>query len=204
MTKIDDLKDVWNSQSASKIQFSETDIYKMVHKKSASIVKWILYISIAEFLLFSITTIFMKSSDVESEIGIASFVKAVNIINYCLILPSFIYVFYRNYKSICVNDNAKKLISDILKTKKSVSYYVYSQLILAGIVLFVTLYKFSLSDSFFKAFPEDINMLLVWVIFIFIILFFLFFIWLVYKLLYGILLSKLTFNHKELLQSEVD
>ncbi|MEE9350406.1 MAG: hypothetical protein V3U80_10200 [Flavobacteriaceae bacterium] len=199
----DKLKDIWKSQKLSKIQFSETDIYKMIHTKSASIVKWIFYISIIEFVIFILPTLFLDTSDVESEIGIESFTKILNIINFCIIMPTFIYLFYKNYKAICVNDSSKKLMKDIIRTKKIVSYYVFSQLTIAAILIFKIAYKISLSDNFLEQIPSDFNMNLFWVIAVVFTLFFIFIVWLFYRLLYGILLSKLNVNYNELNAKDV-
>jgi len=51
MDQLEELKGIWKNQSESTIKFTESDIYKMVHKKSSSIVKWILVISLLELLL---------------------------------------------------------------------------------------------------------------------------------------------------------
>jgi hypothetical protein len=50
MDQLDKLKDAWKSQDYSKHKVSTNDIYKMLHSKSSSIVKWIFYISIIEFI----------------------------------------------------------------------------------------------------------------------------------------------------------
>jgi DNA-binding CsgD family transcriptional regulator len=44
------IKKDWQKSDNSFNQISETEIYKMIHKKSSSIVKWILIISILEVL----------------------------------------------------------------------------------------------------------------------------------------------------------
>ena len=46
MKELDLLKKDWKKNSDSFEQISEKEIYKMIHKKSSSIVKWILIISI--------------------------------------------------------------------------------------------------------------------------------------------------------------
>ena len=48
MKELDLLKKDWKKNSDSFEQISEKEIYKMIHKKSSSIVKWILIISILE------------------------------------------------------------------------------------------------------------------------------------------------------------
>ena len=58
MENLDTLKDVWKNQGESSIQFSANDLQSMVHKKSSSIVKWILIISILEFVLPNLLLLF--------------------------------------------------------------------------------------------------------------------------------------------------
>ena len=195
---MENLKDIWKNQGESKISFSETDIYKMMHKKSASIVKWIFYISIIEFLIFIIPAFFIETSQEEKELGLTLFTRGLSILNYVLIMPVFIYLFYKNYKSICTQDSSKKLMNDILKTKKTVTYYVYTQLTLIAVLLSVFFYKFSHSDLI----PENSNKAMIIGLSILIILFFLVIVWLFYKLLYGILLKELNSNYKELQKNE--
>jgi hypothetical protein len=202
MTALDNLKDVWKNQEANKIQFSETDIYKMIHKKSASIVKWIFYISVIEFLIFILPTLFLDTSEVENELGLKTFVKVLSIINYGLIMPIFMYLFYRNYKAICVQDSTQKLMKDILKTKKTVSYYVLSQMLIIVTLLITIFYELFKSDDFLEQLPENVSMNKIWIIAVLIVIFVLLVVWVFYKLLYGILLHKLKFNYKELLKNE--
>ena len=199
---LDNLKDVWKNQESSKIQFSETDIYKMIHKKSASIVKWIFYISIIEFVVFLLPFFFLDTSENESELGLIIFTKVLNILNFGIIMPTFIYLFYKNYKEITVDDTSKKLMQGILNTKKIVSYYVFSQLAIAAVLIVEILYKISILESFLEQFSEDINMTAFWTISILLTLFTLFVVWLFYKLIYGILLNKLKDNYNELRRKE--
>jgi hypothetical protein len=49
MDELDKLKGAWKTQDYTKHKVSTNDIYKMLHSKSASYVKWIFYISIIEF-----------------------------------------------------------------------------------------------------------------------------------------------------------
>ena len=48
MEELDLLKKAWQKDSHKFEQVSETEIYKMLHTKSSSIVKWIFYISLFE------------------------------------------------------------------------------------------------------------------------------------------------------------
>ena len=54
MDELDLLKKDWKKQESSFQQIGEKEIYGMIHKRSSSIVKWILIISILEFLILRI------------------------------------------------------------------------------------------------------------------------------------------------------
>ncbi|MGA9269949.1 MAG: hypothetical protein WBV45_04955, partial [Lutimonas sp.] len=51
MDKLENLKDLWQNQTVTGLNYTKEDIHNMVKKKSTSIVKWILIISIIELLL---------------------------------------------------------------------------------------------------------------------------------------------------------
>jgi len=195
MMAIDNLKEIWKNQEDSKIQFSELDIYKMMHKKSASIVKWIFYISIIEFLVMIILPFFMKdTSDKIEAMHMVNFYNISNIISYGIAVV-FIYLFYKNYKNICVSDNSKKLLSDILKTRRIVKSYVGFQLLLGGIAALILILK---SNSIL---PDNLSQSMILGIVIIGVFLVLLFMWLFYMLIYGILLNKLKSNYNELLKT---
>ena len=52
INELDLLKKDWKNKTNFE-QVTESDIYKMIHKKSSSIVKWILIISILEFFILN-------------------------------------------------------------------------------------------------------------------------------------------------------
>ena len=61
MKELDLLKKDWKKNANSFEQISETEIYKMIHKKSSSIVKWILIISILEILFWTVSNFFFRN-----------------------------------------------------------------------------------------------------------------------------------------------
>ena len=63
MEELDLLKKDWKRNANSFEQISEVEIYKMLHKKSSSIVKWILIISILEVLLWTAISVFYNMDD---------------------------------------------------------------------------------------------------------------------------------------------
>jgi hypothetical protein len=127
MEELDLLKKDWKKSTASFEQISELELYKMIHKKSSSIVKWILIISILEVLVWSAIGLVFNDDDYLEKINKSSLetiFKTINIAGYVITLV-FIYLFYRNYVKISTIASTKQLMKDILKTRKTVQYYVY-------------------------------------------------------------------------------
>jgi hypothetical protein len=204
MKELDLLKKDWQKNDAFE-QVSEVDIYKMLHTKSSSIVKWIFIISVLEILLWTSISVFFNTDDYLKNIKFEElevYFEALTYFNYAVILV-FIYLFYKNYVSISTTVSTKQLMKDILKTRKTVQCYVWYNL---GMV------ALSLMIGFFMAFnynPEvvvlmdkiDNNakvMAITIGIFVLIIAAFLGVFWLFYRLLYGILLRRLYANYSEL------
>ncbi len=69
MEELDILKKAWQKEEHSFQQVTEVEIYKMLHKKSSSIVKWILIISILEVLLWTTISIFFNTDDYLKEMN---------------------------------------------------------------------------------------------------------------------------------------
>jgi hypothetical protein len=211
MEELDLLKKAWKKDNHSYEQVSENKIYKMIHKRSSSIVKWILIISIIEFVFWNIISLgFLDEKYIKDKYGKDIFEYVIeintifNIISY-LVVTVFIYLFYKNYKSISTTNSTKKLMGDILKTRKTVQCYVWFNIIFFVIGTLILLYVQFAYDSQYESFIEKIqqdgtHMLLYKAIgriaglIILIVLIF----WLFYRLLYGILLRRLNANYKEL------
>ena len=207
MEELDLLKKAWQKDSHSYEQVSENEIYKMLHKKSSSIVKWILIISIIEVLFWTFISLcyniddHMKKQHAESTIV---YLKALTLFNYAVVFW-FIYCFYKNYIKISTTSSTTQLMQDILKTRKTVQYYVWynlTMIVLTLIAGFIIAFVYNPKMELLKdkiAHENNYHTLFVTVglmllsIIVFIGLF-----WLFYRLLYGILLRKLTANYKEL------
>lgn len=204
---MDLLKKAWQKDSHAFEQVSESDIYKMLHKKSSSIVKWILIISIIEALFWTAVSVIWNTDEYMKKIHAENtivYFKVVNFINYAVILW-FIYCFYKNYIKISATASTKQLMHDILKARKTVQYYVWYNLAMAVVTLiagfaiqFVFNPKMELLKD--KIEHEQDHMLLFKTLGIILlaIVIFVFVFWLIYLLLYGILLRKLNTNYKEL------
>lgn len=208
MDALENYKKAWSNQPENKDKLSAIEIYKLAHSKSSSIVKWIFIVGILEILFWGAIN-FMVPDDfykVYQDLELTSFLYIFMILHY-LIIAFFLYLFYRNYKRISIIDNTKKLISSILKTRKTVQYYVYYNLgtaFLVGIV--VNTVMFSDKDKLTKIMnPKNLAMdmsqitTIAAVSQLIALLIILVLLWLFYKVIYGFLLRKLNRNYKELM-----
>ncbi|EAZ95182.1 hypothetical protein FBBAL38_09344 [Flavobacteria bacterium BAL38] len=200
MDELDILKKDWKKQESSFQQIGEKEIYGMLHKGSSSIVKWILIISILEFLILRILdlSIFLDNdySKRMKENHIYDFEKIVTIFNFAILLV-FIYFFYQNLKTINSSSSVKKLMQDIINTRKIVKYYVWYNLVLVGFTSAIVIYFQFMYDKNINQLYDKYEMFFILGGFLF-VLTILFLFWLFYKLLYGILLRRLQKNYNEL------
>ena len=207
MDQLDKLKKEWQSREQELPKVSYNSIYKMLLKKSSSIVKWIFIISVIE-LLFWISLYFVIPEDnieVMNEMGIGDIMFYSNIVHF-IIFGIFIFFFYKNYQSIQVTDNTKVLMQNILNTRKTVRYFVYYNLgmfVLVSIAIDSYFYSrshqlYEIMDFASKGIPEEgfattfiISQIIVGLLVIGLLIVF-------YWLVYGILLKRLNRNYKEL------
>lgn len=212
MDELDLLKKDWKKENQNYTQVSETDIYKMLHKNSSSTVKWILIIGIIEFMVWTGIGFFFNTDEYIKSIHAEEmmvYVESLTYINYVVVL-FFIYKFYQNYVKISATSSTKQLMKDILRTRKTVNYYVWYNLgmIVVSMVLgFIMglLYNPKLTAVKDKIANDASNGVLVKIICILTLatIIFVFLFWLFYKLLYGILLRRLKSNYKVLENSEI-
>lgn len=210
MDELDILKKDWQKKEQGLPKLSYNEIYKMIWKKSSSIVKWILIISILELivpLLLQLIPSVRASMHLYETKGLASFFIAVNIVSYAVIIY-FIFQFYKRYKEISVLDNSKTLMNNIIRTRKTVKHYVIFSLSLFFSVSVI----YALSVAFdpemvsllipAEDLPKGMSMdkfkVIIAVAFIVIGLILTAIAGLIYFLLYGLLLRKLKKNYREL------
>ncbi len=207
------LKKDWQKREADLPKLSYDQIYGMTWKKSSSIVKWIFYISLIELVFWAAINIIFSDSETMEELKalhIHKVIMVLNIINYGIILY-FIYKFYINYRKISFTDSSRKLMKAILKVKRTVTQYVWFNLIIFTTYLIINMYGVLLyapeGQKIVQAASEDGNSFSFWAMVITISVLFtaivLLLIWLFYKLLYGILLKRLRENYNELKKLEV-
>ncbi|MFV9550261.1 hypothetical protein [Algibacter sp. PT7-4] len=213
MDELDLLKKDWNKGESKYPKLSYDEIYKMILKKSSSIVKWIFIISLLEFAFWIGLSFLLKGSAYSGkmdELDIDHILIPITIITYSVLMYFFV-LFYKNYKRISVTDNSKTLMESIIKTRRTVKYYVAFNL--ASLVIGACIgafYAFNHNPNFtselatasangevFKFYAVIIMVtILILALAIGVLLLF-------YWLIYGILLKRLNRNYKELKKLEV-
>ena len=200
MDELELLKKDWKKQEQQFKQVSEQDIYGMLHQSSSSIVKWIFIISIIEFLIFRLLdfTLFFDEAFINrlKSYHIYDIEKVATGINF-VVLIGFIVYFYKNLKNISTTSSVKKLMKDIIETRKIVKYYVWYNLAIAFVTGVIILFSQLKYDSNLSPLFEKYQLVVISiglsVIVLLVGVFYLF-----YKLVYGILLKRLQNNYKEL------
>lgn len=205
------LKKDWKKNEPRFEQVSVKDIYAMLHKKSSSTVKTLLYVSIAELVLWILISLIplFSSSSYNEQINLVYKNETVfyiaNVISYGIIIL-FVYLLYKAYKDISVTDTVKGLMQRILKTRKIIQYYVIFNLTMAFIAMTLGSYLGIVNNpeiyEQFNGFNQAQIIISISIIIVFTLIFVLL-VWVFYKILYGILIRRLLKNYKELKKLEV-
>lgn len=213
MDELELLKKDWKKSDANFPKLSYNEIYKMILKRSSSIVKWIFIISLLEFLFWTLIAFAFKDSKSMQEfnnLNVDYLIIPITIIGYA-ILAYFFYLFYRNYQKISATDNATVLMQNILKTRRTVKNYVAFNLVYlvaaTAIGMFIQFDQNPEIIDLAHSAAADGNLLVFYARVILITAVFLvgaiaillFFYWLIY----GILLKRLNKNYKELRKLEM-
>ena len=211
MDELEILKKDWQkNQKFPKL--SKKEIYRLLHKKSSSIVKWIFILSIIEFCFWTLISLLMKDDDAQQRLDgydVDHIIIPLMISGY-IILVYFFVAFYNNYKKISSTDSVKLLMKNILNTRKTVKHYVLFNLIFLYISLIIAIIievnnnvdfklitaKFTETGEYFILYGiVSILTLLMMVLLTGILLGF-------YYLVYGLLLKRLKKNYKVLQELE--
>ncbi len=215
MDELELLKKDWQKKEEHLPKLSYNEIYTMIWKKSSSIVKWILIISILEIvlphLLYLIPSM-QDGLDFYEEAGVTSYFLGFSIFYYAGV-AYFIFQFYRNYKEISALDSAKNLMRRIIKTRKTVKYYVLFSLSMCLSMFVVLAFFIYFNDDFILSFQEatakaktinidKIRTAVMWTLLIGGVVFTAV-LGAIYFLLYGLLLRKLNRNYAELKKLEI-
>ena len=213
MEELEILKKDWKKVDSRYPKLSYDDIYRMILKKSSSIVKWIFIISILEFMFWTVISFALKDADFNKKFesyNAQNIMIPFMILGY-LILAYFFYKFFMNYRTISATDNAKRLMENILKTRRTVKHYVAFNLIYLVVSAFLvlgieinrdetmiaTINKAAANGELFKFYA--ITIISVTLVLALLIGLFLVF----YYLIYGLLLKRLNTNYKELKKLEI-
>ncbi|WP_417935479.1 hypothetical protein [Flagellimonas aquimarina] len=213
MDELELLKKDWQNKEDHLPKLSYDQIYKMIWKKSSSIVKWIFYISLIEFIFWAGINILFSDPESMQELKamhIYNVMMVLNFVNYGVILY-FIYKFYKNYRKISFTDSSKKLMRTILDVKKTVTQYVWFNLMIFAITMIISIYGVLIygpqGKEIIASAMQEGNEATFWFLVITVSMIFtavlLVLIWLFYKLLYGILLKRLKENYNDLKKLEV-
>lgn len=213
--ELDLLKKDWQKKEEHLPKLSFNDIHTMLWKKSSSIVKWILIISILEILLPQLLYLIpsMKEGmEIYKQAGVSPYFFGVSAVYYVGVVY-FVYQFYRRYKEISVLDNAKNLMRKIIKTRRTVKHYVIFSLSMCFIMFVIFAFFIYFNDDFLlsmegvseRASTVSLEKIKTAAILAMIIggIAFTLVLGGIYFLLYGLLLKKLKRNYSQLKKLEV-
>ena len=211
---LDNFKKTWQEQDILP-KYDSTEIEAMLNKSSKNYVKYILWISIAEFLVILCMNFYYaflgndrnSLMSILSRLGIKNttslevnfthlyfYLKLVSL----LMTAFFVVKFFRNYRKINIESNLKKLILQIINFKKTVNYFILANILLiilfTVVLLVVTLTVLSQQNIHLNS-PTLIIFLVGTIVMmgISVVL-----IWVYYRLVYGIILKRLGKNLEEL------
>lgn len=211
---IDSLKKSWQDQVISD-DYNQEEIEVMLNKKSRNYVKYILWISVAEFVIFGIinfialfsnsfhtdfTNILNKlqiKNQNEVEFSLDKIYNVMKIAS-LVITGVFVVIFYSNYRKINVESNLKKFIIHIIKFKKTVNLFIFSNILLLFLFIgsFTAFIIFTIKKQNIQIDNPTFWGLITGVIFSLLVCIVL--ILLYYKIAYGIILKRLSKNLKQL------
>lgn len=215
---LDSFKKTWQEQPV-KPKYDNNEILKMLNKKSRNYMKYIFWISVVEFLFFSVLSVFylIQSNESDSFLSILEkmgvhrdsqlVTKLDNIYLIVKILSLvvtgfFVLKFYQNYRKIKIEEDLKLFIIRIITFKKTVNAFI-----LTNIGLLLVLMSAFIGFTFYIINIQNIkvsNSTLIGFLVGFIIgtILCVSLIWVYYRLVYGIIMSRLDKNLNQLKEIE--
>ena len=217
---LDNFKKTWQEHEIQP-KYNTDEIESMLNKSSRNYVKYILGISIAEFLVILGMNLYylFLGDDTDSYMNIleklgvknsADLAENLSHLYFGLKLISlaltafFIIKFYQNYKRIKIESNLKKLIIQIIKFKKTVNYFIIANIslivlytIVLGIFTFWTLSHQNIKLTHPTLIGFYVGLVLMMALSVILI-------WVYYRIVYGIILKKLGKNLEELQKIEIE
>ena len=217
---IDNLKKAWQEQPVE-INYDQQEIESMLNRKSKNYVKYILWITIAEFLIFGFLNFAVlftdnthsdfenilnklqirNQSEVEFSLDKISFwIKIISLIMTGL----FVVLFYKSYVRISIESSLKGFIKQIIKFKNTVNLFIVVNIVLLILAVgtFMSFLIFTINQQNIDLDNPTLFALVFAVIFallvcVILILFY-------YKIAYGILLKRLSQNLDQLEKIELE
>lgn len=215
---LDSFKKTWQEQPVQP-KYNDNEILKMLNKKSRNYMKYIFWISVIEFLLFSVLGVFylIQSNEADSFLNVLEkmgvhkdrqlVTKLDNIylivkILSLLITGFFVFKFYQNYRKIKIEEDLKLFILRIIAFKKTVNAFILTNigllLILISVFIGFTFYiinvqNIEVSDSTLMGFLVGFIVGTILCVIL---------IWIYYRLVYGIIMSRLDKNLNQLKEIE--
>ncbi|MCY1663037.1 MULTISPECIES: beta-carotene 15,15'-monooxygenase [Chryseobacterium] len=215
---LDSFKKTWQEQPVQE-KYDYNEILQMLNKKSRNYVKYIFWISVIEFLFFTLIGLFYIIQGKESnsfiniltKLGVQRTSELENTFdNIYLVLKVlslaitayFVFKFYQNYKVIKIEEDLKRFILKIIKFKKTVNAFI-----LINIALLITFTSIFTIFVFYILNTQNVeitNSTLIGFIAGIIIstAFTVIMVWLYYRVVYGIIIKKLDKNLTQL--KEID
>lgn len=211
---LDSFKKTWQEQPVQQ-KYDNSEILKMLNRKSRNYVKYIFWISVFEFFLFSVMGLFYffkgeetngflnvleklgarKTPEVENSFDtIYLILKILSL----LVTAYFVYKFYQNYRKIKIEENLKGLIIRIIKFKKTVNAFILISIVLlvAFTSIFTVFIFYALNSQNIEPDNSAVIIFMIGVVLstgLCVLL-----IWLYYRLVYGIIMRKLDKNLTQL------
>jgi len=215
---LDSFKKTWQEQPVEP-KYDNAEILQMLNKKSRNYVKYIFWISVIEFVLFTAFGLFYILQNKESNTFLTSLQKLgvekneqmqdildniylIIKIFTLLITGYFVIKFYKNYRKIKVEEDLKEFISRIIKFKKTVNAFILINILI--VVVFTSALTIFGIYAIQKQNTELASSSIVAFIISFIIstVLCIVLIWAYYRLVYGILIKRLDKNLTQL--KEID
>lgn len=215
---LDSFKKTWQEQPVQP-KYNDNEILKMLNKKSRNYMKYIFWISVVEFLLFSVLGVFYLIQNNESDSFLSILEKMgvhkdsqliTKLDNIYLIVKIlslvvtgfFVFKFYQNYRKIRIEEDLKLFIIRIITFKKTVNAFILTNigllLILISALIGFTFYilnvqNIEINSSAFTGFIVGIVVSTILCVIL---------IWVYYRLVYGIIMSRLDKNLNQLKEIE--
>ena len=201
MNKLDDLKEKWGQQTFD-TNYSKEELNRILQQKSSHSIRWIFYLSLLEFVLYLALPILLPNYAAAFQ-----YYKSLHLYNFSIlttllgyaVLIYFMWRFYQNYRQIKVSSSVSTHLQTILKTRRTVNVYFFTNFGIVLVFTVVVLMEAMKYDENFIALqnqPQGIIGLVVAVLIVLCII--VGFFALLYYLVYGRFLRSLKKNEEEL------